>query len=147
PTRQRSTGSVRSVTPSSWIRVVACPSQVIVSTSPSCFHRMTDVRPPTDEGTDGAYGQIAAWQPEAPRFNIVHLVSSWLVAAASVMVAALVLPGLSITSFGKAIVAAAVIAVLNALLPPIVAALRLPFTLLLGFVLVLCLDALILVLA
>ena len=38
------------------------------------------------------------------------------------------------------------IAVLNALLPPIVAALRLPFTLVLGFLAVLVVDALILLL-
>ena len=42
---------------------------------------------------------------------------------------------------GGAIVAAALIAILNALLPPLIAALRLPFALISGFVLVLVLDA------
>ncbi|MGQ4828370.1 phage holin family protein, partial [Enterococcus faecalis] len=44
-------------------------------------------------------------------------------------------------------VAAALLAVLNAVLPPIVAALRLPFTLATGFVLVLVVDALALLVA
>ena len=70
----------------------------------------------------------------------------WLVSPGSVIVAASIVPGLSVGSFGDAIAAAALIALLKAVLPPIVAALRLPFTLLLGFVLVLLLDALILLL-
>ena len=56
-------------------------------------------------------------------------------------------PGVTVGDFGKAFVAAVLIAALNALLPPIVAALRLPFTVALGFVIVLALDALILLLA
>ena len=93
-----------------------------------------------------AYGQPVTWSPEAPRFRVRHLLLSWLVSAVSVIVAASIVPGLSVGSFGDAIAAAALIALLNAVLPPIVAALRLPFTLLLGFVLVLLLDALILLL-
>ena len=46
-------------------------------------------------------------------------------------------PGVEITDVGGAFVVAAVIAVVNAVLPPLVAALRLPFTLLLGFLSVL----------
>ena len=42
---------------------------------------------------------------------------------------------------------AAIVGVLNALLPPLVAALRLPFTVAIGFLLVLALDAAILLLA
>ena len=49
--------------------------------------------------------------------------------------------------FRDAFVAAALIALLNAALPPLVAALRLPFTLALGFVAALILDPLILLLA
>ena len=50
-------------------------------------------------------------------------------------------------AFGEAFVAAALIAILNAVLPPVIAALRLPFTLALSFVLVLVLDAVMLLLA
>ena len=71
---------------------------------------------------------------------------SWLVTAVGAFVAAAILPGVSIGSFGDALVAAVLIAALNALLPPIVAGLRLPFTLVLGFLVILLLDALILLL-
>jgi uncharacterized membrane protein YvlD (DUF360 family) len=68
------------------------------------------------------------------------------VAATSVLIAAVIVPGLSVPDFGDAVIAAALIAVLNAVLPPVVAALRLPFTLAIGFVAVLLLDAAILLL-
>jgi uncharacterized membrane protein YvlD (DUF360 family) len=63
-----------------------------------------------------------------------------------VFVAATIVPGVSVGNFGDALVAAALIAAFNAVLPPIVAALRLPYTVALGFVLILVLDALILML-
>jgi uncharacterized membrane protein YvlD (DUF360 family) len=64
-----------------------------------------------------------------------------MIAAASVYVAAGVLPGVSLERPGGALLVAAVIGVLNAFLPPLVAALRLPFMLALGFLLVLFVDA------
>ena len=67
----------------------------------------------------------------------MRLVVAWFVAAVSLLVAAIIVPDASIESFGGALVVAVLVAVLNALLPPLVAALRLPVTLLLGFVLVL----------
>jgi uncharacterized membrane protein YvlD (DUF360 family) len=76
-----------------------------------------------------------------------RLIASWLVSAVALLVAAFLVPHVSVEGLGGAIVAAALIALLNALLPPIVAALRLPFTLVLGFLLVLVLDALMLDLA
>ena len=88
-----------------------------------------------------------AWHPERPRFHPVRLVVSWLVSAASLLVAAAIVPGVSIEGFWGALTAALLIAILNAILPPIVAALRLPFMALLGFVLVLVVDALMLQLA
>jgi len=71
----------------------------------------------------------------------------WLLTAVAVFFAAAIVPGVHIGSFGDALVAAVVIGALNAVLPPAVAALRLPFTLILGFVVILLLDALILLLA
>ena len=91
-----------------------------------------------------AYGEVPVWQPERPRFKSWQLAISWLCMAVSLLIAGWILPGASIKSFGGALVTALVIALLNALLPPLVAALRLPFTLLTGFVLVLVLDALML---
>ena len=56
-------------------------------------------------------------------------------------------PGVDIESFWGALVVAAIVAALNAVIPPVLAALRLPLTLVLGFLLVLIADALILQLA
>jgi uncharacterized membrane protein YvlD (DUF360 family) len=95
----------------------------------------------------GAYGQDVSWQPASPRLRPVRLLVAWVVAAASVYVAAALLPGFELERPGSAFVVAAVVAAFNAVLPPLVAALRLPFTLALGFVLVLQVDALALVLA
>ncbi len=87
------------------------------------------------------------WTPQSPHYHLGTVVVSWLVAAVAVLVAAAILPGLMVGDFGQAAVDAALIAALNAVLPPLLAALRLPFTLALGFVLLLVLDALILLLA
>jgi uncharacterized membrane protein YvlD (DUF360 family) len=92
------------------------------------------------------YGETVRWSPESPRFRLVHVLVSWLVATVAVLVAGLIVPGVSVGDFFQAFVAAALIAILNALLPPLVAALRLPFTLALGFILVLLIDALVLLL-
>src|SRR2546421_4346685 len=93
------------------------------------------------------HGETVGWSPATPRFRVLHLVLFWLVAAIAVLFAGLIVPGVTVGTFGDALAAAAVIAALNAVLAPIVAALRLPFTLASGFVIVLALDALILELA
>jgi uncharacterized membrane protein YvlD (DUF360 family) len=87
------------------------------------------------------------WRPARPRLRPLRLLASWLLAALALLIAAGLVPGVSIDGFASAVVVAAVVAILNALLPPIVAALRLPFTLVLGFLLVLALDAFMLLLA
>ena len=97
--------------------------------------------------TSDSHGQELTWSPQAPRYNIVHVLVSWFVAGVSVFVAAAIVPHVSVGSFVDAMAAAVLIAALNALLPPVVAALRLPFTLALGFVVVLVLDALMLLIA
>jgi uncharacterized membrane protein YvlD (DUF360 family) len=97
--------------------------------------------------SDRGFGERVVWQPERPRLRPARLLVSWLVAAIAVMVAAAIVPGVSIDGFWGALVVAVVIAVLNALLPPLVASLRLPYELVLGFVLVLFVDAWMLYLA
>ena len=87
------------------------------------------------------YGEAVAWQPERPRLKPLRLLLSWTLTALSLWVAALILPGIDIEGTGGAFAVAGVVAVLNALLPPLLAALRLPFMLVLGFVLVLALNA------
>jgi uncharacterized membrane protein YvlD (DUF360 family) len=87
------------------------------------------------------------WQPARLRYRPLPVFLSWLVAAASLLIAAAILPGVSIDGFGGALVTVLVIAILNAALPPLAAALRIPFMALLGFAIVLVLDAVILILA
>jgi len=92
-------------------------------------------------GAEGGYAQAVVWSPAAPQFRPLRLALSLLVGAVAVSVSGLLLAGVHVRSFAGAVLAAALIGVLNAILPPIVAALRLPFTLLLGFLAVLALDA------
>ncbi len=81
-----------------------------------------------------------------PRLRVTRLVVSLIVNAVSVIIAAWILPGLEVGDFWKAVLAAAVIGVLNAVLSPLVAAVRLPYTVATSFLLVLVLDAVILML-
>ena len=102
---------------------------------------------PMPERPEPAYGQSTAWQPERPRLRLFPLVVSWLATGVALMVAAGLLPGVDIESFWGALVVAVIVAALNAVIPPVLAALRLPLTLVLGFLLVLIADAVILLIA
>ncbi len=81
------------------------------------------------------------WRPERPRLRPLRLVVAWAVAAAAILIAARIAPGVALTGMAEALAVAAVIAVLNAFIPPLLAALRLPYTLATGFLLVLIADA------
>ena len=94
--------------------------------------------------TASAYGEQLRWQPTTPRFRLVPSIVSWVIGAAAVWVAAWLVPGVALGGVGAAFVVAALIAILNAVVPPVLAALRLPFMLVVGFLLVLVADALIL---
>jgi len=93
------------------------------------------------------YGERPKWEPAPVRIRPMRLVLGWVVAAVAVYVAAAVQPGVDVVGPLGAFFAAALIALLNALLPPFIAALRLPYTVALGFLLVLFGDAAILLLA
>jgi len=88
-----------------------------------------------------AYGEAVTWTPARPRYRPLNVVFSWLVAAGALLIAAWLVPGVAVEGFWGALAASLLIAILNAILPPIVAAIRLPFTALLGFLFVLLLDA------
>ena len=105
---------------------------------------MTDEKPVPSAAS---FGELVSWQPATPRLRPLRLVISWIVSAASIWVAAEIVPGVGLESTGAAFIVAALIAVLNAVLPPVLAALRLPFMLVAGFLLVLLADALLLVIA
>ena len=90
------------------------------------------------------FGEALSWEPAKPRLRPVRLAVSWVVAAAAVWVAAAIVPGFALHGFWAPFLVAAVLAVLNAIVPPILASLRLPFMVAAGFLLVLIADALIL---
>jgi len=90
---------------------------------------------------------VPVWSPERPRLHPVRLVAAWLCSALGLLLAAGLVPGADLHGFGGAVAVAAMVGILNAILPPLVAALRLPFTVALGFLLVLAVDAAILLLA
>src|SRR6185436_18825594 len=90
---------------------------------------------------------MTSWQPAKPRLRPLRLLVTWIVAAASLYVAAGLVPGVHVNDVEGAFLVAAVIAVINAILPPLVASLRLPYMLALGFVLLLVVDALALMIA
>jgi len=85
-----------------------------------------------------------SWEPAKLRLRPVRVVISWVTAAAAVALAAGIVPGFELRQSGAAFAVAAAIALLNALVPPVLAALRLPFMLAAGFLLVLAADALLL---
>ena len=97
--------------------------------------------------TQTGHGEAVAWEPTKPRLRPLRLLVSWAIAAATLYVAAILVPGVTLERPGAAFAVAAVVAILNAIVPPIVAALRLPFMLALGFIIVLVVDALLLLAA
>ena len=91
--------------------------------------------------SEPVYGRSTHSQGERPRLHVFPLVVSWLTTGLAFLVAAGILPGVSIEGFWGALLVAAIAAALNAVIPPVLAALRLPLTLVLGFLLVLLADA------
>jgi len=87
------------------------------------------------------------WREERIRFRPLHMVRTWLFSAIGLLIAAWIVPGAHINGFWAALLVAAVIAALNAILPPIIAAIRLPLTLVFGFLAILVVDALMLLAA
>jgi uncharacterized membrane protein YvlD (DUF360 family) len=90
------------------------------------------------------HGAAPTWQPERIKLRPLRLLVSWLITAASLTIAAGILPGVDIADFGGALLVALIIGALNAVLPPVLAALRLPLTLVLGFLISLVASALLL---
>jgi uncharacterized membrane protein YvlD (DUF360 family) len=82
------------------------------------------------------------WRPARLRLSVPRVLVAWVIGGLSVYVAAALVPGVGLEHEGGAALVAAVIAAFNAVVPPIVAALRLPWTFLAGFLLVLVVDAL-----
>ena len=86
-------------------------------------------------------GGGGAWVASRPELRIRSLLVGWALAAAGLLTAALLLPGLRVDGILGAFLVVAIIGILNALAVPVVAQIRLPFTVLSGFLVVLVLDA------
>ena len=78
------------------------------------------------------------------RIHPLRLLVAWVLSAVGLLIAALIVPHVEVDSFFGALLVMAVIAVLNAIVPPVLAAIRLPFTIATTFLLVLVADALML---
>ena len=96
---------------------------------------------------EAAWGERVTWKPMRPQFKTSRLIVLWLVVAAALLVAAALVPGISIDGFWGALVVALVVGLLNATISPLVAAVPLPYMLVTGLVVMLFLDAALLVLA
>jgi uncharacterized membrane protein YvlD (DUF360 family) len=92
--------------------------------------------------------QIHGFEPRrgdiTPELRVSRLLLSLLIGAASVYLAAWILPRFEVVHFWAALGAAVVIGALNAVLAPLVAAIRLPYTVATSFLLVLAVDILVL---
>jgi uncharacterized membrane protein YvlD (DUF360 family) len=85
--------------------------------------------------------RVREWRPEPIHLRPFAVFASLINGALALMLAAALLPGVDIDGFAGAIAAAALIGLFNFVLPPVIAALRIPFTVGLTFLLVLLLDA------
>jgi uncharacterized membrane protein YvlD (DUF360 family) len=90
------------------------------------------------------YGHRPRRADVTPELRPARLALGWLVGAFAVYVAAAILPRFDVGDFWAALLAAALIGLLTALLPPIIAGIRLPYTVATTFLLILLVDALIL---
>src|SRR4051794_6315717 len=97
----------------------------------------TTMRAPEQE----RYGEALTWQPAAPRISLVRLLVSWAILTASVYIAAGLTPGVPLARPGAGALVAIPLAFLNAIIPPILASLRLPFMVAIGFIGILLVDA------
>ncbi len=95
----------------------------------------------TSEAAPSEYGARPRRADVRPQIRPARLLLSLVVSAASVFLAAGILPGFDVGTFWEALVAALVIALLNAVLSPLVAAVRLPYTVATSFLLLLGLNA------
>ena len=101
----------------------------------------------TTEAAAAEYGSRPLRTDVRPQLRPARLLLSLLVSAASVFLAAGILPRFDVGGFWVALLAAIVIAALNAILAPLVAAVRLPYTVATSFLLLLILNAVLLRLA
>src|SRR4051794_2773078 len=92
------------------------------------------------------YGEAVKWEPVGPKISLVRLLVSLAILTGAVYVAAGLTPGVALERPGAGALVAVSLAFLNAIIPPILAALRLPFMVAIGFIGILLVDAALLLL-
>jgi uncharacterized membrane protein YvlD (DUF360 family) len=92
------------------------------------------MQPPNAEGT-------SAWAAARPKLSPVRVVLGVILSMAATLLAAWILPGFDVHGAVGAFLLVVAIAILNAIIPPVIAALRVPFTIVFGFLTCLILDA------
>jgi uncharacterized membrane protein YvlD (DUF360 family) len=102
---------------------------------------------PPETAAGHEYGAAPRRADVRPELRVTRLLLSLLVSTVAFFLAAGILPGFDIGDFWAALAAAIVVAALNAVLAPVVAAIRLPYTVATAFLLLLLLDALFLLAA
>jgi uncharacterized membrane protein YvlD (DUF360 family) len=88
------------------------------------------------------YGQRPHRADVRPELHPGRLLLGLLFGGVAVLIAAAIVPGFDVGGFWQAIGIALLLALVNAILPPLIAALRLPYTVALAFLLVLAADVL-----
>jgi uncharacterized membrane protein YvlD (DUF360 family) len=83
----------------------------------------------------------AAWEAAKPKLSPVRVVLGIILSMIATVVAAWILPGFDVKGAAGAFGLVVLIAVLNAIVPPVIAALRVPYTIVFGFLTCLVLDA------
>jgi len=78
---------------------------------------------------------------------LLHLIVGWLVSALALWIVAQIIPGIEVRDFGAAMFATVVIAIVNAVVGPVLKFLALPFTILTLGLFLLVVNALLLKLA
>ena len=66
---------------------------------------------------------VPVWSPERPRLHPARIAIAWLGSALGLLLAAGLVPGAELKGFGGAVAVAGIVGILNAVLPPLVAAL------------------------
>jgi uncharacterized membrane protein YvlD (DUF360 family) len=102
---------------------------------------MSDLTSGAAEGPVTVEDAGPAWIVRRPRLSARSLLAGWTLATAGLLAAAVLLPGLRVDGIVGAFGVAAVVGILNTLIVPAIGRIRLPFTVLSGFLVVLVLDA------
>ena len=83
------------------------------------------------EGIEHSYPRLTpVTQSTSLWYNsqVMKIIIHWLVSAAAIMIAAYILPGVTVSGIGGALIAAAVLGVVNVLIKPVLIILTLPIT-------------------